>query len=598
MTDRHYNEEDDFSFRFFFVPRVRVLLVILSIINVFLFLLFFITQHFPIFALVVHAISVLLLAGWVLYSKNLLPYLKKHIFDILLVCGLFIIAFVIYLYKVDVITPGIHLDEIIVAKASELVLSSSEYSPFVDVNYGHPTPLLYLTGLSIEWFGKTLAAIRLPSIIFGALSVASFYILLRLFFNKTVSFFSSLLMMFSYPLIIVSKLAYEITPSLFFQIVTMILLYLAWKKDDLRYYAAVGLSLGAGLYTYVGFRTFAFVILVLSIFIATKSLKKFSKGLQKVGMLIVGLFIVIVPLFSYSLIHTDQIMERAKGLFVFNQGLPMGEVVKELSGSAFRLTNLFLPTGSWDNRPNGDPDPRRNPALTTFFDFGTFLVFLIGIPFFFKRNKRLLLILLILAISPILNDILSLERIPEGHYYGLGHPNTLRIAGIIPIIYFVIAFALSEIKPFLEGIGKGIYTTTIIFLSLFIITINWNLYFNQTISGYNYKFNGAIVLNIVNLINRSQVNEVYVSSDVSGDGRFQYFINKNKKIHSFKADDFENDLAIIKTNKVTILSPTENNEIAEKLADYVLTNYKDSVRMQVLNSPIGTTDAVIFIKAE
>ncbi|MBU4017247.1 glycosyltransferase family 39 protein [Patescibacteria group bacterium] len=576
----------------------KILAISLFAVNIALFILFSVTQHFPIFALVIHNISILLLTIWALYSKNLLPFLKKHIFDIFLACSLFIIAFAIYLYKINVITPGVHLDEITVAKASELVFSSPEYVPFVDVNYGHPTPLLYLTGLSIEWFGRTLAAIRLPSIIFGALTVAAFYILLRLFFNKTVSFFSSLLIMFSYPLIIVSRMAFEITPSLFFQIITMISLYLVWKKNDLRYYTAVGLSLGAGLYTYVGFRTFALVILALSIFIAIKSTKNFRKGLQRIGMLTVVMCIVAIPLFSYSLTHLDQITERSKALSVFNQGLSTEEVAKELGGSVFRLTNLFLPTGTWDNRPNGDPDPRRNPSFTTFFDFATFLIFLIGIPFFFKRNKHFLLILLIISVSPILNDILSLERIPEGHYYGLGHPNTLRIAGIIPIIYFVIAFALNEIKPFLEGMGKGIYTTAIIFISLFIIIVNWSLYFNQTISGYNYKFNGAIVLNIVNLINKSQINEIYVSSDITEDGRFEYFINKDKKIHSFKADDFENVLAIIKANKVTILNPTKDNETAEKLADYVFVNYKDSVRMQVLNSPIGTTDAVVFIKAQ
>ncbi|MEK7571222.1 MAG: glycosyltransferase family 39 protein [Patescibacteria group bacterium] len=576
---------------------VKILSISLFAINIFLFLLFSITQHFPIFAIMIHYISVLLLAGWVLYSKKLLPFLKKHIFDIFLACCLFIAAFAIYLYKIDVITPGVHLDEITVAKASELVFASSEYVPFVDVNYGHPTPLLYLTGLSIELVGRTLAALRLPSIIFGALSVAAFYILLRLFFNKTVSLFSSLLMMLSYPLIIVSRIAFEITPSLFFQIVTMIPLFLAWKKNNLRYYAAIGLSLGAGLYTYVGFRTFALIIFALSIFIAIRHAKNFKKGLQKVGLLIVGICVVAIPLFSYSIIHADQIMERAKVLSLFNQGLPTGEVVTELGGSIFRLTNLFLPTGTWDNRPNGDPDLRRNPSSTTFFDFATFLIFLIGIPFLFKRNRRLLLILLIIAISPILNDILSLERIPEGHYYGLGHPNTLRIAGIIPIVYFVIAFALNEIKPFLDGMGKGIYTATIIFISFFIMMINWNLYFNQTISDYNYKFNGAIVLNIVNIINRSPINEVYVSSNIVSDGRFEFLINRDKKIYNFKAEDFENDLAIIKANKVTILSP-ENNEIAEKLANYVANNYKDSVKMQVLNSPIGTTDAVIFIKAE
>lgn len=511
---------------------------------------------------------------------------------------LFITAFSIYLYKIGVITPGIHLDEITVARASERVFSSSEYVPFVAVNYGHPTPLLYLTGLSIEWFGRTITAIRLPYVLFGVLSVIAFYILLRLFFNKTVSFFSSLLMMFSYPLIIVSRMAFEITPSLFFQIVTMISLYLVWKKNDLKYYVAVGLSLGAGLYTYIGFRTFALVILALGIFIAIKKTKHFKKALQKIGVLVIGMFIVAAPLFSYSFIHIGQIIERAKILSIFHQGLPSEEIVKELWGNGFRLTNLFLPTGSWDNRLNGDPDPRRNPSLTTTFDFATFLIFLIGIVFLFKRNKFLLLILLILSISPIFNDFLALERIPEGHYYGIGHPNTLRIAGIIPIVYFVIAFALNSIKPFFEGMGKGIYTTVMALIAFFLIIVNWNLYFNQPISNYNYKFNGAIILNIVNLINRSPINEVYVSSDVTADARFEYLIHKDKKIHSFNPDNFENDLAIIKANKVTILNPTNYNDIAVKLANHVMANYKDSIRIQVLNSYLNTTDAVIFTKVD
>lgn len=523
-------------------------------------------------------------------------FLKKHIIDLLLILTLFVGALILYLYKIDVITPGIHLDEITVAKASEQVFSSSEYVPFVDVNYGHPTPLLYLTGLSIEWFGRTITAIRLPYVLFGALTVIAFYILLRLFFSKSVSLFSSILLMFSYPLIIVSRMAFEITPSLFFQLTTLIALYLVWKKENLRYYVAVGLSLGAGLYTYIGFRTFALIILVLSIFMAIKKAKQFKKALQKIGVLFVGIFIVAAPLLSYSLIHADQIMERAKVLSIFHQGLPKDEVIKELGGNAFRLTNLFLPTGSWDNRLNGDPDPRRNPSGTTFFDIVTFGVFLIGIIFLFKRNKPLLATLLILSVSPIINDFLTLERIPEGHYYGIGHPNTLRIAGIIPIVYFVIAFALHGIKPFLEGMGKGIYTTVMVLLAFFLIIVNWNLYYNQPINDYNYKFNGAIILNIINLINRSPVNEMYVSSDVVTDGRFEYLIHKDKKIHSFNPDNFEKDLEIIKTNNVTILNPTNYNDIAGKLADDVMANYKDSIRIQVLNSPLNTTDAVIFIK--
>ena len=85
---------------------------------------------------------------------------KKRVFDYLAIACIFFIALILYSYKADSITPGIQLDELTIAKAGEHILLQHEYTPFISINYGHPTPLLYFEGISIHLFGVSLFAIR------------------------------------------------------------------------------------------------------------------------------------------------------------------------------------------------------------------------------------------------------------------------------------------------------------------------------------------------------------------------------------------------------------------------------------------------------
>lgn len=353
----------------------KLIFIGIFVINFVLFSLFFVTQKFPAPFLLLHLITLIMLFAWTVDIKAVFAFMRKNRLDLLLLICLFFIAFGIRMYKVEEITPGMYGDEFVIAKESERILSLPEYIPFTEVSVGHPTLLLYMTGICIELFGRTLTAIRLPYIFFGALCISAFYILLRLFFGKSISFATSLLLAFSYPLVAVSRLAYEITPSLFFQILTTIFLFLAWKLKSIRFYVAAGLSLGAGLYTYLGFRTFALLVLLLAAYLLLfKPTKNRKLNRQAFLALIAALFIAIVPLFSYGLGHIGAIMERTNTISLFNQNLSSTEFLKELSGSTFRLTHLFF--------SNGDPNPRYNPSGVSMFDIVTVVIALSGLIIF------------------------------------------------------------------------------------------------------------------------------------------------------------------------------------------------------------------------
>lgn len=575
---------------------IRILLG-LFILNLILFFFFLITQHFPIFAVLIQVGSIFVVLGWIIRPKYESLFQKKHLVDFLLVCSLFVLALSVYLYKVEVITPGIQGDELAIAKAGEGILSQPEFVPFVDVNYGHPTPLLYFEGISIKLLGRTLTAIRLPSIVFGALSIAGFYLLLRLFFRKIASGIVSLFMLFSYPFVIVSRVAYEITPSIFFQILSAIFLYSAWKTKDIRYYAALGITIGAGLYTYVGFRTFALLILGLSIYLTWKTLKDMKKIRVRLLILFLTFFIVITPLLSFSIGHTQEIMARTQALSLFGQGLPTGEVLKELAGSSSRLSRIFFLTDDPNTQPNGDPNFKNNPSNVNMFDFGTLVLLLLGSTLLFFKNKKLFVIVLILSISAIGNDIFSLERVPEGHYYGLGHPNTLRIAGIIPIIYFLIAFGIDRIKPTFEKIYEGVYPVFVILVSLVIIAINWYLYFsqpsNQFFSVYNYVENDVKALRVANAINKSIAKTVYLSPTLLTDERVKYFIRQDLVVKPYDPETVDQIVASSTSPDITVVDTAFHEKLAKAFLQR-LQAQPDLFHGQVIVGPDNKVDAFVL----
>jgi 4-amino-4-deoxy-L-arabinose transferase-like glycosyltransferase len=574
----------------------KIFLISLFTINIFLFFVFLTTQQFPSFAVLINVLSILLITAWVIDIKHVNIFLKKHVLDIFLVSGLFFIAFTVYSYKVDSITPGIQGDEITIASASEHVLSLPEYVPFVDVNYGHATPLLYFTGLSVKLLGKTLFAIRLESILFGALSISVFYILLRLFFSKALSVAVASMMLFCYPLVVISRLAYEITPSLFFQIISLVFLYKAWKTKNMRFYVALGLSLGAGLYTYVGFRTFLLVIIGLIAFSLHK-LYKHNKNVAKRSIIVflITLFITISTLLAYSFGHGEQIAARAQSLSIFNQGLSASEVVKELGGATFRLSNLFLSKENTDHNPNGDPEPRRNPSSTSMFDIVTFFLFISGFIFLFIKDKKLFLIIAIISFSPLVNDIFSLERIPEAHYYGMDSPNTLRIAGIIPIIYFIVAFGLHRIKPFFGEQIKGFYQIALVLTASILIFFNWYYYFAQPFNAFVYVYNGVKMLHVTNVVNNISNNTIYMSPSLANDDRVKYFVKKSVTIVSYIPKNLDQVMSDSESKKPIIIDA----DFDEKLGKALLKKVKDQPellngKINLLTSPDNKIDAFII----
>ncbi len=499
----------------------------------------------------------------------------KFRLDVLIASGLFLLSLAINFYKIEQLPPGMYGDETTLGRKALTLVNSGTITPFLS-QYSHPTPLLYLAGFSINLFGHTVTAIRLPMVVIGALSIMAFYFLLRLFLNKFLATGGSILLACSYTFIVLNRLAYEPPASTLCQILFFLFLLSFLKTKTQNYLIFSGLALGVGLYTYLNFRLFFLAAIIASLILLEKKVKLLTK-------VFVPAIIVALPLIIFAFFDPHGFFLRSAEVSVFGRGLSQTEVVKELFGSTTRTLGGFGLVG--------DPNPGKNPAGFPIFDPFTSLLFLAGVVVLFKTQRKLFWAMTAIFIAALFSDIFSIEQIPEFHYYGLGHPNALRVSGLIFPIIFCAIMALAEIK---HNHSKYIVGLVIIFIS----GLNLFTYFNQINLKpewyvYNFQVNRTSVLNMITFINDHNFNQVVAPKDFVDGEQKDFFLAKNISMLPITQDA---DLAtVIQTSPATLLQVTKTNLDMIKTAAQTVKN-NPLIRLEVFNDPLGNTEGVIFYR--
>lgn len=475
-------------------------------------LVFFLTRNFPYWALIPYIVATVVFFMTVVPAAKTIRYLHRHTSDLIIAAGFTFSALIIYLYRVTEITPGAWGDEITLGNMAQYLRKMGSFTPFVTHNMGHPTPLIYLSLLFITIMGRSLVSLRIVSVLFGALNAGLFYLFARRFFNKSYSALAAVLIVTSYVHIAVSRFAYEMSAAVFFFIAALLLLDLIRQRVTAGRIALYGLTLGLGIYTYLAFRTVAVIFIGAGLFFIWK---KSSTKPKHMILFVISLLVILLPLFVYGYYHPSDLNVRVKALSVFDQGLPAHEVANELQGATYRTLTMFFFTG--------DPNPRQNPAGTTPFDILTSLLFLSGLAWLLVKKKAWFVILFSLSVTILATEIVTLERIPEFHYYGLGHPNTLRITLLVPLVAFGAIISLRySIEKFIQGEGKMWVAAIIVAV---IALINLNRYFGQQENQWIYATNFVVPLKIVNYLNDTQPPEAYLSPEYYNNVHINYFIH-------------------------------------------------------------------------
>ena len=554
--------------------------------NILLFLYFYTFQTYPLFLLIIHVLSIFVLWAWVIKPVRMFANIKTYRKDLLLILCLVCIAFFARVYMIDTVTPGMWGDEVVVAVAGIKTLQLHSFLPYIPDYIGHPTPLLYLIGLSIHFLGKTILAIRLPSILFGVGDVIALYLLLRQFFTRANSFVVSLLVSISYSHLVLSRFDYDMTAAIFFQIIALYFLYKSYSTKQLHSFVGLALSLGMGLFTYYSFRSFMILFIFLTFFCVVTQEQKLRY--TKILLFLLTLFSSTILLTSHDAKNMNDLLARTKALSVFNQGFTPQRTALELGGNVVNDFGALV--------LKGDPTPRQNPSGTSMFDIISTVLYFIGVVVLFKKNKTFLIVSVLFILFALINDFFTVEIFPEFHFYGTGHPNLLRISGIIPIIYIWIAYGLTGLQKIMNKLSQAYAKTFYISIIGVILFLNWFFYFNQPLywNVYNYKFNGARMIRIAQYMNNASQQTFFISNSFILDGRVRFFIEKNKHLVPFTLTDLSTTTRELEQHTITIIDPEENTQLAQSLVTTIAKS--NTLSAFVMTSPFGTTDALIISK--
>ncbi len=430
--------------------------------------------------------------------------MKKYIF-------LFIIIFlaaVLRLWHLGEVPPSPNWDEVALGYNAYSIRETGkdEYGkpfPIILRSYDDYKPALYsyLAIPSITLFGLSAFAVRLPSAIFGVLTVLITYALvMELFLRNTVkkeltdvyrthiALFAALLLAISPWHIQFSRIAFESNIGLAFNVIGIYFFFLGLRKPYALSFAT--LSWALALYVYQSEKVFTPLIAFVLICLFCRELFKLPKRFLIVAALL-GV-IIAFPMLYVSL--TDkQALARAKGVSVFSdtthlleqssQRLALSKEKNDFLGIIFNNRRVVFAKTVMSNYLShydlnwlfitGDLARHHAP------DMG--LLYIMEIPFFllgiyvlawesFSKKIKLFLLLWFL-IAPIPASITS------------GVPHAVRTLNFLPTFQIITALGIIGFFFYTGRLQMGIkkYLLMVVFLpTVFILSIiNFSYYLNQ-----------------------------------------------------------------------------------------------------------------------
>ncbi len=190
---------------------------------------------------------------------------------LILLIGIFIVAFAVRFYDLGVIPNGLAQDETSIGYNAYSILKTGrdEYGHFYPVAFKafgeYKLPgYIYLSVPSVAVFGTTPFAVRLPSALLGFLTVVVFFFMVRILTKKEdLAIIATLFLALNPWHIHFSRAAFEVVPALFF-IVSGVYLFIRFVNS--KNYLFIGLSsilFVLSVYTYNICRVFSPILFLL-----------------------------------------------------------------------------------------------------------------------------------------------------------------------------------------------------------------------------------------------------------------------------------------------------------------------------------------------
>lgn len=436
--------------------------------------------------------------------------MKKFFLIIILI----IFSALIIFYRFTNIPKYLAFDEVEFTKLA-LSLENKPYIAYSQLATGHSTLYFYILLVSLKTFGINVFALRLPSAVFGILSVLMFYLVIKGLKNyelriknyNSLPFLLAVIFLTSRWFLNFSRFSFEATFLLFLELVSIYCLVLANAKvtNFLRlgiprflrggfprrhknllpsissnfYITLSGLFAGLAFLSYTPGRIFFLLPLTFFVFKLVNSLtrKQFDNKIIKQSLyFLIPLIIIITPLTTYLMTNKDTRIDQQ--FFLRNSEMTVNEKLNGLWYNVSSTALMFFTKGDMNGRHNYPGKPALNPILG--------ILFIVGLIITIKKwrdfSSRLFLLYFILSLIPALST------------YPWENPNMLRTYTVLPSVVYFIGMAIYHLSSIVQRwslnkrIPRYLILDTLYLILIFSSFYELRTYFKYQSTVFNQSF--------------------------------------------------------------------------------------------------------------
>lgn len=271
--------------------------------------------------------------------------MKKQYIYVLGLIFIFLLGFFLRFYKLGGVPFGLYQDETAIGYNAYSILATGKDEhtiafPLYFKSFGdYKLPVyIYLTAAAIKLFGLTEFAVRLPSALFGSLTILLIYFLVKkITEHKTIALFTTFLVAINPWHLHYSRASFEVSVSLFLFVVGTLLLVQSSKKNNGAFFAGT-ICFVLNLYSYNLTRMLSPLLFLLTLYFLRSNLRVSRKEL--ILTCIVGI-IFIMPFFAT--LNTRGGASSVRGTLIFSSAAVQAPLIE------FRSYLVNLP--SWWTKP-------------------------------------------------------------------------------------------------------------------------------------------------------------------------------------------------------------------------------------------------------
>jgi 4-amino-4-deoxy-L-arabinose transferase-like glycosyltransferase len=181
-----------------------------------------------------------------------------------------------------------------------------------------PTLWFAIVAGALKLCGVTLAAVRLPSALFGAATVVPFYAFVRNVWGRVAAIAGATIMAVSASNVHYSRMAIHITTPFFWTLCFFFLLRGLRTRRPVDW-ALAGMTAGLSEHFYYGTRLLPFILIGFVLYLLVVHWCQAKRYITQVTWLVLGYLVGFGPLLSYFVTHRGFYYERGAGLMTWNR---------------------------------------------------------------------------------------------------------------------------------------------------------------------------------------------------------------------------------------------------------------------------------------